>query len=262
MCNPRRVEITATRELHELWQRRIERVVELSRSVTGEARIRQDLDQGLAPPVLQALERVLRAGAPGWREQNGRFRYDLDGGGGFGVFDPAEHSLEIVATLSEQLTVRGTASTIVEGTSRATLTEKTEEIFFDDAWGGHDEARARQVGNQRLGETLDRKARERTKADADAAEAAQDAGLTSQAEQTAHSNLSAEEAAKREQLTRDARKFLQDVGLRVRRAFHGVLALAYQEVIVTIARQRGVDPKTISLSERDGVLELEMTLPD
>ena len=37
MCNPRRVKVTATREIQECWQREVERRVELSEEVVGEA---------------------------------------------------------------------------------------------------------------------------------------------------------------------------------------------------------------------------------
>src|SRR5262249_57039713 len=56
MCNPRRVRITATRELAEAWQREVTRSVQLRGRVVGEARARQALGDALSTPVRVAFE--------------------------------------------------------------------------------------------------------------------------------------------------------------------------------------------------------------
>ena len=47
MCNPRRVTITATRELAEAWRQEVSRTVELTGRVAGEARVHQPGHVGL-----------------------------------------------------------------------------------------------------------------------------------------------------------------------------------------------------------------------
>ena len=47
MCNPRRVTVTATRDIAEAWRREVSRTVQLTEQVTGEARLRQTLSSRL-----------------------------------------------------------------------------------------------------------------------------------------------------------------------------------------------------------------------
>jgi hypothetical protein len=55
MCNPRRVEGTATRQIRESWEREVRRLAEVGTDLTGEARIRQALDDSVGAPALLAL---------------------------------------------------------------------------------------------------------------------------------------------------------------------------------------------------------------
>jgi hypothetical protein len=54
MCNPRRVEVTATRAIAQAWEREVRRSASRTAEVRGEVRIRQPLDASAS------------AGVPGW----------------------------------------------------------------------------------------------------------------------------------------------------------------------------------------------------
>ncbi|MCP4661041.1 MAG: hypothetical protein GY856_37035, partial [bacterium] len=55
---------------------------------------------------------------------------------------------------------------------------------------------------------------------------------------------------------------LRQVGVRTRQAFHQVLAHAFREALVGLARRRGVANNAIVRSETDEYLELDFVLPD
>jgi hypothetical protein len=90
MCNPRRVSITATRELAEAWRREVSRTVQLRGRVVGEARVRQALGPTLGVPARRALDAALAGGVEGWREVEGGYRHDVEGG--YVVYRPDEQA--------------------------------------------------------------------------------------------------------------------------------------------------------------------------
>src|SRR4051794_37798174 len=113
MCNPRRITVTATRELAEAWQQEVSRTVRVQGWVAGEARVRRPLAASLADPVLRALEDELATGADGWREVAEGYRLDLEGG--YLLYHAEDRSLEIVARLEEDVAAEGTATETVGG---------------------------------------------------------------------------------------------------------------------------------------------------
>jgi hypothetical protein len=81
MCNPRRVEGTATRQIRESWEREVRRLAEVGTDLTGEARIRQALDDSVGAPALLALQTRLAGDCEGWDEQaDGSYRHAVEGG--------------------------------------------------------------------------------------------------------------------------------------------------------------------------------------
>ena len=64
MCDPRRVTVTATRQVQEAWEREVQRVAEFPGTLIGEARIRQPLDASLGGPAMMALHTALLNGLP------------------------------------------------------------------------------------------------------------------------------------------------------------------------------------------------------
>lgn len=252
MCNPRRVLVTATREIAEEWQRQVTRTVALDGQVTGEARVRQALT-GMGEPVLRALQMRLDRGMPGWEESERGFRHAVDGG--YVIFDPEREELEIVATLADTVVGHAVASTTLRGELRVRLQTEQDEPYYDDGYGGRTEATARAEAERVAARTLDAEARRRLQAAADQAEAEQAAALDGEAGVLAEQRLAANVAARRAELAEQARAHLDTVGLRARQAFNALLAEAYRDAILAYARSQGASG--ISCSDQDGVVDIE-----
>jgi hypothetical protein len=212
MCNPRRVEITATRDIAELWQREIRRVVELSGEVTGEARVQQRYEASLGRPVLLLLERALRAGLAGWNADGECFRHEIEGG--YVRYCPEHATLEIVAQASVVVSAQGEASETLEGRVEGSISASGTGNYYDDGYGGRTEEVARHEAEQRAHEHLDAAARERVAADADAAEATHDAAVSAQAQARAQAQFERQRDERRRELEARAADRLGLVGVR------------------------------------------------
>ena len=141
MCNPRRITVTATRDLAEAWQREVSRTVALAEQVGGEARLRQPLADRLGIPARRALEARLAAGAAGWQVVADGYQYDVVGG--YVLYRLDEQALEIVATLADVVQVEGRAATVIAGELRETLTASAEQTYYEDGHAARNEAAAR-----------------------------------------------------------------------------------------------------------------------
>ncbi len=261
MCNPRRVQVTATRQANEAWEREVERVAEVVAALTGEARIRQALDATLGGSALLALQNALAQGFPGWTEQeDGSFRHEVEGG--YVVYFPDDHSLEIVATLSEELRAQGTVRERLRGTVADTLEVQAEGHYYEDGWGNRTRDRALEEARQASEAELDRTAQSRLAQAATAAEQEHEAALQQQARQAAQQEWEQQAQERRRELSRRATAELTQVGIRARQAFHRLLAHAYRDALLSLARRRGVTPDAITRTETDEYLEIEFMLPD
>ncbi len=260
MCNPRRVEVTATRQIHQAWDREVERAAEVAATLTGEARIRQNLGASLGGPALMALQTALANGFPGWQQDGDAFRHDVDGG--YVVYDPAQRTLEIVATLSEELRARGVVRDRLTGTLEGTVEAKGEGGYYSDGWGGRTREKAREEARQRAEAGLDQASRERLEGEATAAEEERDESLRDEARQAAQQEWDRLAGERRAELSRLARDELTQVGVRARQAFHQLLAHAFREALLGLARRRGVAADEIVRKDTDEYLEIEFMLPD
>ncbi|MCP4654282.1 MAG: hypothetical protein GY856_02565, partial [bacterium] len=222
MCNPRRLEVTATRQIHQAWEREVERAAEVTATLTGEARIRQELDASLGGPALMALQTALANGFPGWHEEGDGFRHDVDGG--HVIYDPGRRELVIVATLSEELRAQGVARDRLTGTVDDTIEAKGEDCYYSDGWGGQTRTKAQEVARQRAESRLDREAQKRLECEARAAEKERDQALRGEARQAAEQVCERQAGERRAALSRQAQAVLRQVGVRTRQAFHQVLA--------------------------------------
>jgi hypothetical protein len=258
MCNPRRIEITATRQVAEAWAREIERVAEQAMTITGEARVRQALDASVAAPALAALEAALEAGMPGWQRVDEGWRHEVEGG--HVLYAPETRTLEIVAVAEDEVRGSGSARARLEGRVDAEVQGSGASFFYDDGYAGRtrDVARHEAVAEAELGITrqvaaqLDEAAR--------AAEAAAEADLRVRAEAAARADLEARAAEARVDLEARAGARLHAVGARARQAFHRLLAVAYRDALLALARARGA--QDIHCSDAGEVLEIEFLLPD
>lgn len=263
MCNPRRVEITATRQVAEAWQREVERVAEHAMTITGEARVRHALDASVAAPALAALEAALEAGMPGWQrtgDDGDDSGYRCDVNGGYVIYLPETRTLEIVAVVEGEVRGRGSARSRLEGRVEAAVEGSGESIYYDDGYGGRTQDVAEQEARQEADLGVARQVAARLDEAARTAEEAADAELRARAEEAARANLQARAAAHRPALDAHAAEHLQTVGARGRQAFHRLLAVAYRDALLALARARGA--QDIHCSDSGEVLEIEFLLPD
>lgn len=238
MCNPRRILVTATRRVAEAWAREVRRTAQRSGTVTAEVRMRQPLDASVGAPALAALERALDGGIPGWAPIEGGYRHDVEGG--YVIYALEDRSLVIVATESDA--VRG------EGDVTARLSGRVEGVFEGQA-GSMDLAEAR----------INEQVRERLRSEARAAEARASSSIAEEAARAADADFEARAASARRELERAANDALSAVGARARRVFHALLARAYRDALLAMARHRGA--QAIHCSEDGDVLEIEFELP-
>lgn len=256
MCNPRRVTVTATRELAQAWEREVARTVELDAEVVGEARLRQPLGDTLGTPVRNALARALEAGDAAWKRVAEGYRHEVEGG--YALYHSAAGELEIVATRTATATAEGSASTRLAGTVRGALDATGEGSYYDDGWGGHTEKRAAERAQQEADARLEAAARRRLeRAQADA-EADAEVALAARAAAAARAALEARIEDERQTLERQAAAQLEAVGLRCRQAFHQLLGRAYREAILAYARRRGAE--VVADHDEGGVIEIELRL--
>lgn len=255
MCNPRRVTITATRDLDEAWQQEVTRTLRLSAQVVGEARVHRSLASTLGRPALAALERTLAEGDPEWRETgDGGYRHDVEGG--YVLYDPGDRVLEIVATRDDTVEVSGTATELLEGRVRATLSAAGEGRYYDDEWGGHTRERAEQQAGRRAETSLDDAGRRRVEEARRQAEAERAAEIEERAETAAREELETSAEERRRELAAQAAERLEEVGLRCRQAFHRLVGRAYREALLAYARRQGAE--IVTDADDGGVIELEL----
>jgi hypothetical protein len=254
MCNPRRVTITATRELDEAWRHEVARTVQLAAEVAGEARVREPLAETLGAPALAALEMALAEGDPEWREVDGRYRHEVEGGGA--VYDPEEQTLEIVAARTDRVEARGTATAELHGTVQATVAAEGASGYYEDGWRGYTRERAEEDAERVARGRLDEAARREVEAAREAAAAQAAPGIAARAEERAREELERSAEATRTELRRQAAAHLEAVGLRCRQAFHRLLARAYRDALLAYARRQGAE--VLTSHDDDGILEIEL----
>jgi len=253
MCNPRRVTVTATREIAEAWQREVSRTVALSAQVTGEARVRQALSTSLGRPVLMALESRLLAGNTDWQPVENGYRYDVEGG--YVLYDMDEQNLEMVAIREETVQSQATATTVLSGELREEISTQQHQDYYDDGYGGHTRIRAEKGAQDAAQRELDKRADARVEEVQVQAEAAESSTVQAQAQAKAQAQLDQAAREKQAVLSQQAAQHLDTVGLRCRQAFNTLLAQAYRDAILAYARRNGAD--NISCQEGDNVLEIE-----
>jgi hypothetical protein len=255
MCNPRRIRVSATRHLAEEWERQIERVVERSEEVLGEARVGENLAATLGRPTLIALERVLDRSA-GWRLHGDVYRFELDGG--HVAYHLQTHELEIVAEVRDRIAATGRAATNVRGTISADLAGTGEGVYYDDGWGNLTADDARREAQRNLEADLDRAVEARRLQAYAAAEREHRDELDAQARREADTFLARERTVRSAELRRRAAELITAVGAAGRATFHTALAEAYRDAILAYARVRGA--ANVVCTERDGVVDIQFEI--
>jgi predicted nucleic acid-binding Zn-ribbon protein len=253
MCNPRRVTITATRDLAEAWRREVRRTAGLRRRVAGEARVRQPLRASLGEPALRALEAAFASDEAGWTAVDGGYRRDVEGG--YALYSTDDQALEIVAVLEDEVAAEATIAEVLSGEVRGQEVAQAEATYYDDGWGGRTEEHARQDAERAAKLRLDEAARVRVEQAAREAEAQRDEALRARAETAARAELDRSAADRQAALARQAAAHVEAVGLRARQQFHIVLSAAYRNAILAYARRHGAEG--ISVREAGDTLEIE-----
>ena len=237
MCNPRRICVTATRQINEAWEREVTRAVELQGLVSGQARALQRLGPTVGVPALQAMEQLLAEGAEGWERIDGGYRHDVEGG--YIVYDPAAQTIEIVAECEDTVTATGAHTEALSGLVQSEATQEGAGMYYSDGWGGRTKVAGEKQAEDDAQRKLDEEQRRLLREAAEQAEHEATAGVETVARQEAEQRLAQVEAERREQLAADARANLRQVGTRARQAFHQLLARGYQAAILEYARAHG-----------------------
>jgi hypothetical protein len=253
VCNPRRIEVTATQQVAEAWEREVRRAAEVAGTVDAEARVRQPLDASIGGPALAALEQALEAGFPGWVADGDGWRCDVEGG--YVRYTPDDRMLEIVARLSE--TVVGRAEVVERLSGRV---EDTVEATGAGAFHGRGEEKARRLARAEAEAAIADEVRRRIDEAAAEAEAAHDEALRDAATLAAREDLQARASERRAALQAEAAERLEAVGARARQAFHLLLARAYRDALLALARRRGAED--VRVEESDEYVEIEFVLPE
>lgn len=253
MCNPRRIQVTATEQLNEAWEQEVQSTVELREQVAGTASLRRPLDGSLSVPVLRALEATLEDPASGWQRVEGGFRRDVDGG--HVTYHAADRSLELTASLNEEITAQGEATRTLSGIVDAGVEAHGDASYYDDGYGGRDEAWAKSKAEEEARRQIRAKATERVEEAKRAAQSAAAPGLRSEAEARALEAMQRKAEDRRRELDAQARTRLIAVGGLGRQAFHRALGQAYRRVMLAYARANNAE--NVSCVENGDTIEIE-----
>jgi hypothetical protein len=255
MCNPRRVRVTATREIAEAWQQQVRRRAQRTGRADGEVRIREPLGTTIGGPTLAALATVL-AGSPGWERDGDAYRHELEHG--YVLYDPAARELEIVATATADVSVSIEATTTAAGELAEEVRGEGEGVYYDDEWQGVTADDARRDAEQNAAAALDDAARrrlDRARREIDEREGAQ---VQAEAEAEADAALSEAAAERSVQLRDEAAARLTATGIEGRNLFYQALGAAYRDAIMAFARNRGAEG--LRCTESDGIVDIEFEL--
>ncbi|GAA3250408.1 molecular chaperone DnaJ [Dactylosporangium siamense] len=255
MCNPRRIRVSATRELNEAWQEQVERAVTRVGAAVGVARLREPLDATVGGPTLVMLERALAA-ADGWVQDGDAFRRDLDGG--YVTYHADTSELEIVAEVSAEVSAGGRATRTIGGHLDTRIEATGVGVFYDDLYDGVTEDDARRNAQDDLRRNLDAGRQQLLREAVQAEEQRLAADLDRAAGDQADIQLARVTAERETELRQEAARRLTAIGIEARGAFHRILADAYRDAILAYARTHGAEG--LSVVERDGALEIEFEL--
>lgn len=256
MCNPRRVQVRLAEEVRVAWQREVSRAVTLEGEARAEARIQHGLGSSVSPGVLAALAANLNAPGSQWQRVPGGWRIELEGGHAF--LGKEDSVLEIVATRSSTVTVTGEARDVVTGDTAGTASSEQEAGYWDDGFGGRDEAFAKREAEAAARRELAAQRDAMVSADQEAAEIARADALEQAARLAGEVKLAELQARRREEHEREAQAGLERVGQRAMAALGPYLARAYRDEMQAYAAENGAS--NFNCQETDGVIDISFQL--
>ena len=257
MCNPRRIEVRATRSIAEAWEREVRRMASRIGVVRGETRIRQSLEGTIGAPALAALERALMAGTPGWVVFGDVYRYDV--AGGYALYAMADRSLTIVAMEEEEIVVEQRVATQISGRVDDVITGSGVGTYYDDRYGGTSPEQAAAHARLAAENMVAGVVQQRIEQEVSSAESSLGPELQAEAERRAQVDYEARFATRSTEIQREVEARAVAIGAEVRRGFHSILARAYRDALLALARHRGAE--TVRCTEDGDMLEIEIMLP-
>lgn len=262
MCNPRRIRVTATRDVIESWQVELERSVQLSDAVASELEVSYPFGGTLGARTRTVFEQALAA-APAWRESEGVHHLEL--AGGQVAYHPGSGELRVTTRLEDVVSVEGHAAERRTGKVAETARGRGVGRYYDDGEGGLSRSTAQRYARMSAEAEAEANARElaeavRRRAEADSARAARD--LERDVERAASADaarrLEEERTRARGQLEARNREQLQQVAEAGLLAVNAVLAGAYQNALLTYARERGATG--VECVDSDGVISIQFEM--
>ena len=262
MCNPRRIQVRASRRLAEAWRAEIARTAQVSETLTGEAHIVEPLGAGLAAPVRQRFEELL-AEAPGWRLTDDGYRHQLPGG--YMLYRPDTGELEIVARVTGEVTGEGTAMREATGVAEGAADAEVTETYYTDGWAGRTKKAAEARGQATAEQAAEQCARQELAARmaeslAEAERSLEDMGteVEEEAREQARRSLAEQRAQRQEELADAARRRAEQIHGDYLRVINLPLTYAYRDVL--LARAGQADAQNLYYEERDGVIDIQFEI--
>lgn len=144
MCNPRRVVIELAEAVRQEWSRTVQARVTEQAQISAEATLETQVDLAaeLGEVALEELRALLAEGFGGWQADGDEHTLALENGIGL-RYHPGSGRLQVVARLSETVEAAASASGAASGVAEGSVTAQGVGRYYDDAWGGQTEARAR-----------------------------------------------------------------------------------------------------------------------
>ena len=248
MCNPRRVLVRLAQQVREEWSRSVEARVaertEISAQATLETQV--DLAAELGEVALQELRGLLAEGYGGWQADGSAFTLALENGIGL-RYHPDDGRLEVQARLSETVEAAAEARGTFSGSVDAQVEVEGVGRYYDDAWGGHTEARAREAAERDAQAQM-------AQARAQLLDAAARAQAEAQARVEAQARL--REEAERRQAILDERldALLRESEEHVQAAIGALLGQTYRRAIIRLVTEGG--GQIIQDQEQGAIIDL------
>jgi len=234
--------------VHEEWQRAAAARVTEQTEVHAESVLETQVDLAaeLGEVALQELRNLLAEGYGGWQADGASYTLALENGVGL-RYAPDTGRLEMRARLSETVQAAAEVSGTFSGALDAQVEVEGIGRYYDDAWGGHTEERAREAARREARARLDA-AREELVNDAARRQAEE------QARAEARTRLREEAERRRAVLEERLDALLRESEERVQAAIGALLGQTYRRAIIRIVNEGG--GQIIQDTEQGAIIDL------
>lgn len=259
MCNPRRVVVRLAQEVREEWSRTVEeRVTEQTDIAAQEVlETRIDLAAELGDIALEEMRALLAEGYGGWQPDNEVYTLALENGVTL-RYQPTSGHLQVVARLNETVEAAASGSSAASGLVAGTVEVEGQGRYYDDGWGGHDEASARRAAERDAQQRLARAQEQLRDAQQQAALDAARQQARAQARAEAQTHLEEETERRRAILHEQLGALLRESEEEVQAAIGPLLGQTYRRALLRLARENG--GSVVQDSESDGAIDLVLRI--